>query len=136
MKASTKQIAADVSKALSDAITGETVNKKIKKAIEKSAKEIAKKLTEIEEALMQTKIKSGQDALNYPIRLNNKIAALGSTVDSSDDAPTVQSYVVYEDLTSQIDAQLSLLAKIKSEDIAEFNKQFAAKGLPVIIPGK
>ena len=100
------------------------------------AKEIAKKLTEIEEALMQTKIKSGQDALNYPIRLNNKIAALGSTVDSSDDAPTVQSYVVYEDLTSQIDAQLSLLAKIKSEDIAEFNKQFAAKGLPVIIPGK
>ncbi|MEO6050005.1 MAG: glycosyl hydrolase [Pyrinomonadaceae bacterium] len=100
------------------------------------AKEISKKLTDIEESLMQTKIKSGQDALNYPIRLNNKLAALGSSVDGSDDAPTAQSYVVFNDLTAQIDAQLTMLAKIKSEDIGEFNKQFAAKGLPVIIPRK
>ena len=85
---------------------------------------------------MQTKIKSGQDALNYPIRLNNKLAALGSSVDGSDDAPTAQSYVVFNDLTAQIDAQLTMLAKIKSDDIGEFNKQFAAKRLPVIIPGK
>ncbi len=100
------------------------------------AKDISKKLTDVEEALMQTKIKSGQDALNYPIRLNNKLAALSSSVDGSDDAPTSQSYEVFNDLVAQIDAQLATLAKIKSEDIAEFNKQFAAKGLPVIIPGK
>ncbi len=100
------------------------------------AKDISKKLTEIEEALMQTKIKSGQDALNFPIRLNNKLAALSSTVDGSDNAPTSQSYAVFNDLTAKIDAQLDLFRKIKSVDIAEFNKQFAAKGLPVIIPGK
>ena len=99
-------------------------------------KDISKKLTDIEEALMQTKIKSSQDALNYPIRLNNKLAALGSSVDGSDDAPTAQSYDVFNDLAAKIDAQLTLLAKTKSEDIAEFNKQYAAKGLPVIIPGK
>ena len=118
----------------------ESISRRLKAPDQKDlidkAKEIAKKLSDIEEALFQTKIKSGQDALNYPIRLNNKLAALGSSVDGSDDAPTAQSFVVYDDLTAQIDAQLASLAKIKSEDIAEFNKQFAAKGLPVIIPGK
>lgn len=100
------------------------------------AKDIAKKLTDIEEALLQTKIRSGQDALNFPIRLNNKLAALSASVDGSDDAPTSQAYLVFNDLQRQIDAQLARLAQIKAQDIADFNKQFAAKGLPVIIPGK
>ncbi len=100
------------------------------------ARDIARKLTDIEETLMQTKIRSGQDALNFPIRLNNKLAALGSSVDGSDDAPTAQSYDVYNDLSSRIDAQLTQLAKVKAEEIADFNKQYGTKGLPVIIPNK
>lgn len=96
------------------------------------ARDINKKLTEIEESLYQTKNRSGQDPLNFPIRLNNKMAALGSSVDSSDDAPTAQAYTVFNDVQAQIDAQLALLAKIKAEDIADFNKQFRAKGLPVV----
>ncbi len=100
------------------------------------AKDIVKKLTDIEEALMQTKIRSGQDALNFPIRLNNKLAALSSSIDGSDDTPTAQSYEVFNDLSSRIDAQLTQLARVKSEDIADFNKQFGAKGLPVIIPNR
>ena len=100
------------------------------------ARDINKKLTEIEESLYQTKNRSGQDPLNFPIRLNNKMAALGSSVDSSDDAPTSQAYTVFNDVQTQIDAQLALLAKIKAEDIADFNKQFRAKGLPVIFSGR
>lgn len=118
----------------------ENVAKRVKlpeqKDLADKAREISKQLTAIEEELMQTKIKSGQDALNFPIKLNNKIAALGSSVDSSDDAPTAQSYLVYNDLTARIDAQLARLAKLKAEDIAEFNKQFAAKNLPVIVTKK
>ena len=118
----------------------ENVSRRLKSPEQKDlidkARDISKKLTDVEEALMQTKIKSGQDALNFPIRLNNKLAALGSSVDSSDDAPTAQSYDVFNDLTRQIDAQLALLAAIKAGDIADFNKQFAARGLPVIIPAK
>ena len=82
---------------------------------------------------MQTKIKSSQDALNYPIKLNNKLAALASSVDSADYAPTAQSYDVYNDLTGKIDAQLATLARIKTEDISAFNKAFAEKNLPVIV---
>ena len=41
-------------------------------------REITKQLTAVEEELIQTKIKSGQDALNFPIKLNNKLASLGA----------------------------------------------------------
>lgn len=102
------------------------------KELKDKAADIIKKLTAVEEELMQTKIKSSQDALNYPIKLNNKLAALASTVDSADYAPTNQSYDVYNDLVGKIDAQLVILARIKSEDIAAFNKMFAEKNLPVI----
>jgi hypothetical protein len=100
------------------------------------AKSINAKLTAVEEELIQTKIKAGQDALNYPIKLNNKLAALSSTVDSYDGPPTAQSYAVYDDLSTKVDAQLTALAKIKSDDIAAFNRSFTAKNLPVIVTKK
>ncbi len=103
------------------------------KDLKDRAAEIGKKLTAVEEELMQTKIKSSQDALNFPIKLNNKLAALSSSVDGSDHAPTMQSYEVYNDLTARIDAQLAALAKIKSEDITAFNKSYNDKNLPVIV---
>ncbi len=107
------------------------------KDLKDKAAEIAKKLTAVEEELNQTKIKSGQDALNFPIKLNNKLAALASSVDSADYAPTNQAFDVYNDLTGKIDAQLAVLAKIKAEDIAAFNKAFSEKNLPVItVKGK
>ena len=103
------------------------------KDLKEKADEIVKKLTAIEEELMQTKIKSSQDALNFPIKLNKKLAALNSAVDGSDYAPTAQSYVVYNDLTAKIDAQLAKLAQIKTNDIQAFNRMFAEKNLPVIV---
>jgi photosystem II stability/assembly factor-like uncharacterized protein len=103
------------------------------KDLKDKAAEIMKKLTAVEEELMQTKIKSSQDALNYPIKLNNKLAALASSVDSADYAPTAQSFDVYNDLTGRIDAQLAILTRIKTEDITAFNRMFAEKNLPVIV---
>ena len=103
------------------------------KDLKDKAGEIMKKLTAVEEELIQTKIKSGQDALNYPIKLNNKLAALSSVVDSGDFAPTNQANHVYNDLTGRIDVQLAVLANIKTTDINAFNRMFAEKSLPVIV---
>ena len=47
-----------------------------------------KKLTAVEEALYQTKNRASEDPLNFPIKLNNKLAALEGVVESSDDPPT------------------------------------------------
>lgn len=103
------------------------------KDLKDKAAEIVKNMTAVEEELMQTKIKSSQDALNFPIKLNNKLASLNSSVDAGDYPPTQQAYDVYNDLTTKIDAQLAKFNEIKSKDIPAFNKLYAEKQLPVIV---
>ena len=90
--------------------------------------QLASKLTQIEEALYQTKNRSGQDPLNYPIRLNNKIAALISTVSTGDFKPTKQSYEVYAMLSKQLEKELGALDKLMAEDLKAVNAEIVAKG--------
>jgi len=70
-------------------------------------------LTQVEEAIYQTKVKSGQDPLNYPIRLNNKLGCLFEIVSSGEWKPTRQSYEVYDQLSRQLQDQLDRLKAIK-----------------------
>jgi photosystem II stability/assembly factor-like uncharacterized protein len=91
------------------------------------------KLTAVEEELYQTKNQSSQDPLNYPIRLNNKLAALGGIVASADTAPTDQSYTLYEELASKIDAQLQRLNQIMTGDLRAFNNLVRASDIPAVI---
>ena len=83
---------------------------------------ISKKLTHVEEALYQTKSKSGQDVLNYPIRLNDKIAGLYTYAESGNYAPTQQVKEAYSDLSGQADVQLNILKNILSNDLPQLNK--------------
>ena len=97
-----------------------------------AAKSLNAKLTAIEEELYQTKNQSGQDPLNYPIRLNNKLAALGGVVGASDNAPTEQSFAVYDDLTGRIDAQLAKLKAVMAADVPAFNKLVRDQSIPAV----
>lgn len=74
--------------------------------------QIKERLDEIENALVQTKAEAIQDVLNYPIKLNNKLAALARTVGTGNNRPTEQQYAVFEDLAARVDAQLTLLEPI------------------------
>ena len=51
-------------------------------------------ITKIEEALYQTKNRSSQDPLNYPVRLTNKIGYLNSILGNGEYPPTDQAYAV------------------------------------------
>src|SRR5207302_5349258 len=77
------------------------------KPIADAGNALNRKLTEVEESLYQTKNQSSQDPLNFPIRLNNKLAASLGVVSRSETAPNDQSVEVYNDLVRQIDAQLA-----------------------------
>jgi photosystem II stability/assembly factor-like uncharacterized protein len=103
------------------------------KPVADAAKTLRDKLTAVEEELYQTKNQSNQDPLNYPIRLNNKLAALGGVVASADAAPTSQSYAVYEDLAGKIDAQLEKLRQIMSTDLPAFNRVVREQDIPAVI---
>ncbi len=103
------------------------------KEISEAAKALSAKLTAIEEELYQTKNQSSQDPLNYPIRLNNKLAALGGVVGGSDSAPTDQSDQVYEYLSGKISAQLEKLKQVMSDDLPAFNKIVRDADIPAVI---
>jgi photosystem II stability/assembly factor-like uncharacterized protein len=87
------------------------------------------KLSKVEEEIYQVRNRSGQDPLNYPIKLNNKIAALLGVVESGDGRPTEQSYTVFNELSERLAAQLKQLEAVLGKDLADYNKLLAGKKL-------
>jgi len=102
------------------------------KEIKKMADSIQKQLTTIEEALYQTKSKSGQDVLNFPIRLNDKLAGLYGVAASGQNAPSKQAQEAFAELAGQADVQMNHLKKVLSADISNLNKLINEKQVPVI----
>jgi photosystem II stability/assembly factor-like uncharacterized protein len=102
------------------------------KEIKTMADSINKSMTRIEEALYQTKAKSGQDVLNYPIRLNDQVSGLYDYAASGNYAPTQQVKEAYSFLSAKADVELSKLKAIMDVDVAKFNELIRQKQLPVI----
>jgi len=98
-----------------------------------AARNLNAKLAAIEQELYQTKNQSSQDPLNYPIRLNNRLAALAGVVESADTAPTQQSYLVYELLVTGINAQLQRLNQVMTADLPAFNQLVRDTSIPAVI---
>lgn len=98
----------------------------------KAGAAITNKLRQVEDVLIQSKSKSGQDPLNYPILLDNKIAALAGVVASADARPTDQCYELFEELSAQADAQLDKLRDTLEEDVSAFNALIAESGIPAV----
>ena len=86
----------------------------------------------IEEVLYQTKLKSNQDMLNYPIRLNNKLAHVGSLASMGLYPPTEQMVGVRDDITAQIDAQLALWYALLDTDVPALNALIRASEIDII----
>ena len=102
------------------------------KPIIDSGKALNKKMTDIEEVLIQTKAKSGQDVLNFPVRLNNHLVALSGVVGSADTAPTQQSYEVFDMLSNQLNEQMSKWQEIVSTDIPAYNNLVKQQEVPAL----
>lgn len=103
------------------------------KNVKDAAKALNDKLRPIEEEIIQTKIKSSQDALNYPIKLNNKLAALTGVVANAEGKPTKQSYDVFTLLSQQLDVQLAKYRDVLAKDLAAFNETIRQLDIPAVI---
>ena len=97
-----------------------------------AAAALKKTLGEIEEELIQVRSKALEDPLNFPIKLNNKLASLSGAVASADAAPTHQAHAVYDDLSTKIGQHLITLATVIETDISEFNQLVRAIDIPAI----
>jgi photosystem II stability/assembly factor-like uncharacterized protein len=103
------------------------------KPVVDAAKNLDKKMTEVEEALYQTRNRAPQDPLNYPVRLNDKLNGVAGSVALGDARPTAQALQVRNDLTAAIDVQLAKLRGVWDTDLAAFNQLAREKGVAAVI---
>ncbi|MBI4549041.1 MAG: glycosyl hydrolase [Ignavibacteriae bacterium] len=117
--------------------TEELVKRLEKHPMKDTVKKILRKLSDtlktIEEEIIQVKIKSGQDALNYPIKLNDKIASLSGVVSSADTKPTKQAYDVFNELSGKLYEELVKYKKVLETDLAAFNTMVKNLDIPAVI---
>ncbi|HDZ40840.1 MAG TPA: glycosyl hydrolase [Bacteroidetes bacterium] len=129
----THQAILDIKKLRSDIVDVESkLNNGDHGNILEMTKDIKKELTGIEEALYQTKNRSRQDPLNYPIRLGNKLAALNGVVATGDWKPTDQSYDVRDKLVAAINEELEKLKAIIDGRIPELNRMLDEEDIEYI----
>ncbi|HLF45463.1 MAG TPA: hypothetical protein VI548_03515 [Chitinophagaceae bacterium] len=108
------------------------LGKDLPKEVKQQMDTVNKQITAVEEALHQTKAKSGQDVLNYPIRLDDKLSSIYNASSAGQSGLTKQTKDAYYELLPLIDEQLNKLKKIMSEDVSKLNQLIHEKTLPVI----
>jgi hypothetical protein len=94
-----------------------------------SANDVTHKLSAVEENLYQVRNRSGQDPLNFPIKLNNRIGALGRSVSTGDARPTASSYTVLRELSAQLDVELKQLQHVIGTDVEALNRALAGRNI-------
>lgn len=107
-------------------------DKETYKEIIELADKIIKNLTKHEEALYQTKSKSNQDPLNFPIRLNNKLGHLSSLNTLGDFKPTNQSVEYKNEAIKLIDVELEAIYSIFEKDLKALNKKIKQSDIDFI----
>ena len=105
-------------------------------ALKTSLDSFRDKLSAIEEEVYQVRNRSGQDPLNFPIKLNNKIAALGASVEHGDGKPTTASYEVYKLLNAKLAEQQTQLDTLLKSTLPSVNKQLTDRSLKELVPTK
>ena len=96
------------------------------------ADKLVKDMTVVEETLYQTKSKSGQDPLNYPIRLNNKLGHLNSLTRIGNYAPTNQAIEFKNEITKEIDLELAKLYSLFDKGVKELNTKVKESNIDLI----
>lgn len=84
--------------------------------------------------MLQTQAKTRSDTLNFPVKLNSKLAGIYSAVAGADAAPTAQMVAVYERLAAQADAQRVTVQGIVETDVAALNRMIGDARMPAIVP--
>ncbi len=101
-------------------------------ALRETAATLKSALGAVEEELIQVRSKALEDPLNFPIKLNNKLASLMGVIFSADGAPTQPTYAVYDEVATAINRHLITLHTVIETDVSEFNRQVRSLDIPAI----
>jgi photosystem II stability/assembly factor-like uncharacterized protein len=97
-------------------------------------KALGTNLTGVEAEVYQIRNQSNQDPLNYPIKLNNKLAALTGVASSAPGRPTAQVVQVYNELVGKLTVQTTKMDKLYADDLKRLNELLKKHGLKEIDP--
>ncbi len=89
---------------------------------------LASKMAQIEEDLYQVKNQSGQDPLNFPIKLNNRLASLRRSLEDGDAKPTDGAYLVFKELSAELDGLLNDLEQTLQLHLPKVNSILKREG--------
>ena len=93
---------------------------------------LKKNLSAVEEEIYQVRNQSGQDPLNFPIKINNRLASLFSVVTRGEGRPIGNAAPILKSLTAELKVQTDRLAKVLGSDLAAFNTEAKRVGLPPV----
>ncbi|HVZ22315.1 MAG TPA: hypothetical protein VG871_14685, partial [Vicinamibacterales bacterium] len=98
----------------------------------KALDQLKENLTSVETSLYQVNNQSSEDPLNFPIKLNNRVAAIQGVVESADSVPTDQSGEVFQMLSGQVDQQINKLDTAVKTDLPRVNEMLKRQHLDAI----
>jgi hypothetical protein len=92
------------------------------------AQVFADSLNAVEDSLYQTKNQSGQDPLNFPIRLNDQLGGLMGFITQGERRPPKQAYDVWAVLAPKTDKELLRLERTITTQLPKVNAKLKAAG--------
>lgn len=116
-------------------IKGQVADRQSKSAdgpLKAAGDRLTRNLSAVEEEIYQVRNQSGQDPLNFPIKINNRLASLLSVVNRGDGRPIGNAPGIFKDLTADLKVQTDRLAKVLASDLAAFNVEAKRLGLEPI----
>ncbi len=72
---------------------------------------------------------SGQDPLNFPIKVNNRIASLLGVVANSEARPIANADPIFRDLVAELKVQTDRLQRVLGTELPAFNAEARRLGL-------
>ena len=103
-------------------------------ALKTTGDTLVKHVSVVEEEVYQVKNQSGQDPLNFPIRVNNRLATLLSMTERGDGPPNNNWAEIYNILATELKGYSDQLAKVYKTDLVAVNKELARLKLAPLDP--
>ena len=98
-------------------------------ALKSAANTFTEHAGDVEEAIYQVRNQSGQDPLNFPIKINNRLGTLLRTVTTGDGKPIGAARPIFNDLSGELKVETDRLAKILADDLVKLNAELKRLGL-------
>jgi photosystem II stability/assembly factor-like uncharacterized protein len=113
--------------------TGKSADPQLKAAADR----LTTNLSAVEEEIYQVRNQSNQDPLNFPIKINNRLASLLRAVTMGDGKPIGNAYPIFKDLSAELKAQTDRLQRVLATDVSTFNAEAKRAGVPQLtVEGK